>query len=127
MTIVGGYFVGLLPDHLHRAADRLVHVLMAAVAIAMIWYGLSLTLTTWFQAYPEFAYVRVGVVYSGIPGSGIVLLAWTVPALVAMGLGNGHRKHGCSKGAMEDWILFVSQYGTGHIGYFFMKVVYDQL
>ena len=29
--------------------------------------------------------------------------------IVEMGLGNGHRKNGCSKGAMEDWILFVSQ------------------
>jgi len=29
--------------------------------------------------------------------------------IVAAGLGNGHRKNGCSQGAMEDWILFVSQ------------------
>jgi TRAP-type C4-dicarboxylate transport system permease small subunit len=77
-----GYFVGLLPDHLHRAADWLVHALMAAVAVAMIWYGLSLTVTTWFQAYPEFDYVRVGVVYSGIPGSGLVLLLFVIEAVL---------------------------------------------
>lgn len=29
--------------------------------------------------------------------------------IVQMGLGNGHRKNGCSKGAIEDWILFVNQ------------------
>lgn len=29
--------------------------------------------------------------------------------IVQMGLGNGHKKNGCSQGAMADWILFVSQ------------------
>lgn len=81
------YFVGLLPAGIHRIADWIVHALMAAVAVAMIWYGLSLAQTTWFQSYPEFDYVRVGLVYSGIPGSGVVLLlfiveeiAWPRPA-----------------------------------------------
>ncbi|HEY9420390.1 MAG TPA: lamin tail domain-containing protein [Thermoanaerobaculia bacterium] len=29
--------------------------------------------------------------------------------VVQLGLGNGHRKHGCSKGSLEDWITLVSQ------------------
>ncbi|HSG40067.1 MAG TPA: endonuclease/exonuclease/phosphatase family protein, partial [Thermoanaerobaculia bacterium] len=29
--------------------------------------------------------------------------------IVQLGLGNGHRKNGCSKGALEDWITLVSQ------------------
>ncbi len=29
--------------------------------------------------------------------------------IVEAGLGSGHRKNGCSQGAMEDWILFVNQ------------------
>lgn len=29
--------------------------------------------------------------------------------IAQLGLGNGHRKHGCSKGSLEDWITLVSQ------------------
>ena len=76
------YFVGLLPEHLGRAAGWLVHALMAAIAVAMIWYGISLRRTTWFQAYPEFDYVKVGLVYSGIPGSGVVLLLFVLEAVL---------------------------------------------
>lgn len=76
------YFVGLLPAGLQRAARWLMHALMAAIAVAMIWYGISLARTTWFQAYPEFDYVKVGLVYSGIPGSGIVLLLFIVEAVL---------------------------------------------
>lgn len=76
------FFVGLLPDRLGQAARWLVHALMAAIAVAMIWYGISLTRTTWFQAYPEFDYVKVGLVYSGIPGSGAVLLLFVIEAVL---------------------------------------------
>ena len=75
------YFVELLPAPGRRAAGWLVHALMAAIAVAMIWSGISLTRTTWFQAYPEFDYVKVGLVYSGIPGSGVVLLLFVVEAV----------------------------------------------
>ena len=37
--------------------------------------------TTWFQSYPEFEYVRVGLVYSAIPGSGVILLLFVIEAL----------------------------------------------
>jgi TRAP-type C4-dicarboxylate transport system permease small subunit len=76
------YFVGLLPAMPRRAAQWLVHGFMAAIAVAMIWYGTSLTRTTWFQFYPEFDYVKVGLVYSGIPGSGVVLLLFIVEAVL---------------------------------------------
>lgn len=76
------YFVGLLSPPLRRAAALLVHALMAAIAVAMIWYGVSLARTTWFQFYPEFDYVKVGLVYSGIPGSGVVLLLFIVEAVL---------------------------------------------
>jgi TRAP-type C4-dicarboxylate transport system permease small subunit len=75
-------FVKMLPEILQIWADRLVLVLMAGIAGCMIYYGLSLTQTTWFQAYPEFDYVRVGFVYSAIPGSGLVTLLFIVEAAV---------------------------------------------
>lgn len=74
-------FVNMLPKRWHKWADRLVLLLMAVISVLMIYFGISLTLTTWFQAYPEFDYVRVGFVYSAIPGSGFVTLLFVIEAL----------------------------------------------
>jgi TRAP-type C4-dicarboxylate transport system permease small subunit len=71
-------FVDMLPGVPRQAALYAVDILMAAVAVLMIWYGISLTETTWFQSYPEFDDIRVGVVYSAIPGGGIVLLLFII-------------------------------------------------
>ena len=76
------YFVALLPVHLRRATEWGVHAVMAAVASVMVWYGWSLAETTWFQSYAEFKYVRVGFVYSGIPGGGLVLLLFIIEAII---------------------------------------------
>ncbi len=74
-------FVNMAPELWRVWADRLVLFLMAIVAACMIYYGLSLTRTTWFQAYPEFDYVKVGFVYSAIPGSGLVTLLFVIEAV----------------------------------------------
>ncbi len=74
-------FVKLLPALAQRVVEIGVHVLMGIVAVLMIVYGASLTHTTWFQAYPEFEYVRVGLVYSAIPGSGLVTLLFVIEAI----------------------------------------------
>ena len=75
------FFAAMLPEGLHRPVEILVHLLMAAIAIAMMYFGLNLAETTWFQAYPEFDYIRVGLVYSAIPGSGLVTLLFAVEAI----------------------------------------------
>ncbi len=74
-------FVKMLPPLLQYVTDRGVHLLLGAIAVLMIVYGASLTQTTWFQAYPEFDYVKVGLVYSAIPGSGAVTLLFVIEAL----------------------------------------------
>ena len=58
--------------------DHLVHLLLAGVAIAMVYYGINLARTTWFQSYPEFRHIRVGVVYAAIPISGCIFLLFIV-------------------------------------------------
>jgi TRAP-type C4-dicarboxylate transport system permease small subunit len=70
--------VNLFPERLGYLVDHLVQVLLGAVAIAMIYYGTSLARTTWFQAYPEFEYIRVGTVYAAIPISGAVFLLFVI-------------------------------------------------
>ena len=71
-------FVNMASPLLRRNIDAAVHLLLAATAIFMVYYGISLTHTTWFQAYPEFIYIRVGFVYSAIPGSGLITLLFVI-------------------------------------------------
>ncbi len=75
------YFVKLLPQKWQAVPDYTVQLLMGVIAVLMIYYGASLAETTWFQSYPEFEYVRVGLVYSAIPGSGVILLLFVIEAL----------------------------------------------
>ncbi|NJO37169.1 MAG: TRAP transporter small permease [Rhizobiales bacterium] len=63
-------------------ATRLVDILMLLISLAMIWYGIGLVQTTFFQVYPEFQHIRVGVVYSALPGSGLVTLLFVIERLV---------------------------------------------
>lgn len=74
-------FMRMLSARAQHAGELLVHLLMGGVAVLMIVYGISLARTTWFQAYPEFDYVKVGLVYSAIPGSGLVTLLFVIEAL----------------------------------------------
>ena len=73
-------FVGMLSPEWRRVADWAVLLLLGVIAVFMVVYGISLTDTTWFQAYPEFPYIRVGFVYSAIPGSGVVTLLFVIEA-----------------------------------------------
>jgi len=74
-------FVNMLPDKWQAVPEYAVHFLMGVIAALMIYYGVSLSEITWFQSYPEFEYVRVGLVYSAIPGSGVILLLFVIEAL----------------------------------------------
>jgi TRAP-type C4-dicarboxylate transport system permease small subunit len=64
-----------LPGRLLRA---LIDLLMAGISVFMIVFGANLVDTTMFQSYPEFEYVRVGVVYTAIPLGGLVTLLFVV-------------------------------------------------
>ena len=75
-------FVKMLPSMAQHVIEIGVHLLMGTIAVLMIVYGASLTQTTWFQSYPEFEYVRVGLVYSAIPGSGLVTLLFVIEAIL---------------------------------------------
>jgi len=74
-------FVNLLPPPWPDVLDRVIHVILAAFALFMIVWGISLSQTTWFQSYPEFQYVKVGLVYTAIPGAGIITLLFVLETL----------------------------------------------
>lgn len=67
-----------LPPAPRRLCDALVLLIMAAISVFMIWYGLSLVQKTFFQSYPEFQYIRVGAVYTAIPAGGLITLLFVI-------------------------------------------------
>ena len=71
-------FVNLLPAFLQRWQRYIVDLLMATICLFMVSYGASLVKTTYFQAYPEFQYIRVGVAYSAIPIAGLITLLFVI-------------------------------------------------
>lgn len=76
------FVVELLPERVARIVDLVAQLLLAAIAFAMIRYGANLAQTTWFQAYPEFEHIRVGVVYAAIPISGAIFLLFVIEHLL---------------------------------------------
>lgn len=71
-------FTDMLPPALRRWQVRLVDLLMAGICLFMVAYGASLVKTTYFQSYPEFQYIRVGVAYSAIPIGGLITLLFLI-------------------------------------------------
>jgi TRAP-type C4-dicarboxylate transport system permease small subunit len=71
-------FVEMLPPKLEKWQHHFVHLLMAGIALFMVAYGASLVKTTFFQSYPEFQYIRVGVAYSAIPIGGLITLMFVI-------------------------------------------------
>ncbi len=74
-------FVNLLPPPWPDRVDRAIHVILAGFALFMIVWGISLSQTTWFQSYPEFQYVKVGLVYTAIPGAGVITFLFVLETL----------------------------------------------
>jgi TRAP-type C4-dicarboxylate transport system permease small subunit len=67
-----------LPSYLHKHQEKLVHLLMAGICLFMVIWGSSLVKTTYFQSYPEFQYIRVGVAYSAIPIGGLITFLFVI-------------------------------------------------
>ena len=55
---------------------------MLLISLAMIWYGFGLVKTTFFQVYPEFQHIRVGAVYTALPGSGFITFLFVLERLI---------------------------------------------
>jgi TRAP-type C4-dicarboxylate transport system permease small subunit len=71
-------FTDLLPPALHQWQSKLVDLLMIGICLFMVIWGGSLVKTTYFQSYPEFQYIRVGVAYSAIPIGGLITLLFVI-------------------------------------------------
>lgn len=80
-------FTRRLPVAARSISNWCVLLLMAAISVFMIVYGVSLVQTTFFQVYPEFQYIRVGSVYTAIPIGGLITLLFVIEK--ALGIAPG--------------------------------------
>jgi TRAP-type C4-dicarboxylate transport system permease small subunit len=68
--------VNLIPDLLTGRAKALlglaVEACMLATSVFLLWYGIKLIQTTWYQSIAEFPIVSVGVSYLPVPIGGAI-------------------------------------------------------
>jgi TRAP-type C4-dicarboxylate transport system permease small subunit len=72
------YFANQLPPPYRKLLDLLVQLLMALIALFMVWCGVLLVEVTWHNTIADFPFLSVGVTYLPIPIGGICLLLFIV-------------------------------------------------
>jgi TRAP-type C4-dicarboxylate transport system permease small subunit len=71
----------MLPAAVRKVTDFIVELLMAAMAVFMMVYGIKLCLATWQNSIAEFPFLSVGLVYSPIPIGGLFTLLFIIEHL----------------------------------------------
>ena len=72
------FLVSLLPPALRMAAQLLAELLVAAMALFMVIYGVKLVEATWYNTIADFPSLSVGVTYLPIPLGGAALLLFVI-------------------------------------------------
>jgi TRAP-type C4-dicarboxylate transport system permease small subunit len=72
------FFTAMLPPQLRDAAEILAELLVAAMALFMLLYGVKLVEATWSNSIAEFPWLSVGVTYLPIPIGGACLLLFVI-------------------------------------------------
>jgi TRAP-type C4-dicarboxylate transport system permease small subunit len=73
-----GYFAGQLPQPYRKMLELLVQLLMALIALFMIYWGALLVDVTWHNTIADFPFLSVGVTYLPIPVGGACLLLFII-------------------------------------------------
>jgi TRAP-type C4-dicarboxylate transport system permease small subunit len=76
------FFVSLLPASVQQVIALIVELLMAAIALFMINWGIKLVSATWHNSIADFPTLSVGVTYLPIPIGGAILLLFVFERLV---------------------------------------------
>lgn len=76
------FFAAMLPPHLRRWSDLLVELLVGAMSVFMVIYGIKLCQATWLNSIDEFPELSVGVTYLPIPLGGAALFLFVVERIL---------------------------------------------
>lgn len=71
-----------LPESLQHPLRGAVHLLMLAVSLFMLWYGIQLCIGTWGQSIPELPWMPVGFTYLPVPVGGAVTALFVLEHIV---------------------------------------------
>jgi TRAP-type C4-dicarboxylate transport system permease small subunit len=78
--------VGILPGMLSGTPKQIlgwvIEICMLGTNIFMLWYGLKLVHTTWFQSIAEFPVVSVGVSYLPVPIGGAITMLFVIERML---------------------------------------------
>ena len=70
--------VSKLPPALRRITDFIVEMLMATMALFMVFKGIGLVEATWSNTISDFPFLSVGVTYLPIPIGGAILFLFVI-------------------------------------------------
>jgi TRAP-type C4-dicarboxylate transport system permease small subunit len=76
------FFVAMLPPSLRRLTEFVTELLVAAMALFMLYYGTKLVAATWYNTIADFPFLSVGVTYLPIPIGGAFLLLFVIERLI---------------------------------------------
>lgn len=77
-----GIVPGLLKGRAKQLLGWLIEICMLATNLFMLWYGLLLVQTTWFQSIAEFPGLSVGVTYLPVPVGGAITTLFIIERLL---------------------------------------------
>ena len=72
------YFANQLPQPYRKLLGLVVQLLMALIALFMVWWGALLVEVTWHNTIADFPFLSVGVTYLPIPIGGAFLLLFVI-------------------------------------------------
>jgi TRAP-type C4-dicarboxylate transport system permease small subunit len=74
--------VGLLPSALtgtpRAVLGWIIEICMLITTVFMLWWGIKLVQTTWYQSIAEFPIVSVGFSYLPVPISGLIIVLFVI-------------------------------------------------
>lgn len=76
--IAVGVVTERVPPQLQAWLGRLVHLLMLAICLFMLWWGTKLCIATWNQSVSELPWLPVGLTYSPVPIGGLLTLLFVL-------------------------------------------------
>jgi len=76
------FFVAMLPSSLRRLTELVAELLVAAMALFMLCYGMKLVNATWYNTIADFPFLSVGVTYLPIPIGGAFLFLFVIERVI---------------------------------------------
>jgi TRAP-type C4-dicarboxylate transport system permease small subunit len=77
--------VGILPSFLTGRAryglGLLIEICMLATNLFMLWWGIKLVQTTWYQSIAEFPIISAGFAYVPVPLGGLIMVLFVIERL----------------------------------------------